>query len=126
MPRVKIEAVQDVSLAVPQGLDEALRWFYVELAGLMEVGDPIPGALHFRSDRIDLRCRATTALDVDPVPVRLIVRVHSLDDIARRLDDRRVKYSRYAGLSYTDRALTAPDPAGYRIEFRRRWPDWPF
>lgn len=123
----KVQAVQDVTLSAPPGLEESFRWFYVDLAGLTEVHERAPGVrLCFRSHRIELRIQEAADVPVDPIPVRLTIRVPSLVDAARLLEERGLNYARILGLSFTDQSLMAFDPAGYRIEFRRRWPDWPF
>lgn len=123
----RVEAVQDVTLAAQPALADKLRWFYGEVAGLTEVSAGVaPRALRFRAEKIELRIDLVPDAVVDPIPTRMTLRVRSLTDVAALLDDNAIEYTRFSGMGYTDRAIVALDPAGYRVEIRQSWPEAPF
>ncbi|MFQ5493872.1 MAG: VOC family protein [Phycisphaerae bacterium] len=116
----RICAVDHVHLEAPAELEEDVRWFYAELAGLKEVG---PGErdtadLCFRSERLDLRVRFCRAPQVEAVARRLTILVPSVEEIAEQLLERRLPVEEGRGLAWTDRWIEACDPAGHRVRFR--------
>lgn len=121
MRRSRIEAVDDIVLDAPPGCEEAMRWFYGELAGLEERGTDGEGSggLCFKSDRIRLRVRFVASPVIDPVPVRVVMVMPSLDDVVQGLEERKRSYDRISGLAGSDRRLQVLDPAGHRVEFRQ-------
>ncbi len=117
----RILAVDHVNIEARPGLEDALRWFYGEVAVLDEVPWPIEDSagLCFRSERIELRLHCVDNPRIVAVATRVTIAVPSLSLAAEQLDERRVSYERLSGLSVTDRCLQALDPAGNRAELRQ-------
>ena len=127
VPTSRIQAVEHIVLEAPAGIDEALRWFYSDVARLKEV--PTDGAvdpkLCFISAQIELRTGVVEHPRIDPMLRRLTVLVPSLAEAAEQLDERAVPYQRCAGLLFTDRRIAVHDPAGHLMELKQGWPEAP-
>ena len=123
MKQSRIQAVDHVELEALAGMQESIRWFYGEVAGLAEL--PSMGgqtdAIRFKSERIELRIRFVSEPEVDGNAVRVTIGVRVLAETAELLAERKVPSERSSGIHYTDRVLLALDPAGHRVAFRRVW-----
>ena len=127
MPGSRIQAIDRVTIEAPLGIDDELRWFYREVADLEEVEAtlPVSSALIFRSARIELRVVLRTDPRIECNRYRLTLMVTSLEQAAERLDERRVAWSRFCGVPWSDQRLGTVDPAGNRVWLKRSWPDAP-
>lgn len=119
----RIQAVDHVELEAPLGTEDALRWFYGELAELDEVAASglTGGPIRFKSARIELRIRFVPRPSIDPVPVRVTIGVRSILETRAKLDEARIPFERVSGLLFTDRRIQVLDPAGNRVAFRQVW-----
>ena len=121
MRQSRIQAVDHVNIESPCGLDEALRWFYTEIAELQE--QPLDAGLCpgicFRSVRIELRIRYSDEPQIESVDCRVILGVNSVDEASERLTERKTPFQRLSGLSMSDRRIQVLDPAGNRVELRQ-------
>jgi len=106
-------------LDAPAGCEAEARWFYGELAELEERATDEPGGLCFKSERVRLRVRFVESPEIDPVPVRLVIVVPLLADIAVVLEKRKMAFDRVSGMASADRRLQVIDPTGHRVEFRQ-------
>ena len=120
----RIQAVEHVNLEAPPGIEEAIRWFYGEVALLREVTDAGDGStmLRFKSERIELRVHVVVSPTIEAVDCRVTIAVPSLPEASDRLTERRVAFDRVSGITLTDRRLQVLDPAGNRVEFKQEWP----
>jgi catechol 2,3-dioxygenase-like lactoylglutathione lyase family enzyme len=125
----KIRAVDRVVRDAAIGLAEALRWFYVDVAGLEEVDpDPDraagPGAatLHFRAARQELQIRLVPNPVIESAGFPIVIAVASLDEASELLGARSVACETISGIGWPDRRLATNDPAGNRVDFKREWP----
>ncbi len=119
MRSVRIQAVDHVNIEAPLGIQDALRWFYGEVALLDELpGDGEELCICFTSDQIELRIRLVEKPKIVAVATRVTLAVPSLDDAACKLDDSSIPYERTTGITWTDRRLSTQDPAGNRVEFK--------
>ncbi len=127
MGESRIQAIDDVHLEAPPGIEESLRWFYGTVAGLEELDcDPGDGSsLCFKSERIGLRIRLVDSPQISSTPLRLTINVVSIDNVAERLDGRRWQYALLRGIMFTDRRIETLDPAGNRVALKRHWPTGP-
>jgi len=127
MGESRIQAIEHVNLEAPLGIDEAMRWFYGRIVGLVEIECAQDGGcmLGFKSERIELRIRLAAEPLISSTPLRLTVKVLSLDEVAEGLDQRRRGYTFYRGLMYSDRRIETLDPAGHRVALKRHWPIGP-
>jgi hypothetical protein len=127
MGESRIQAIDDVHLEAPPGIEGALRWFYGRVAGLDQVKcGPSDGAeLCFKSERIVLCVHLVNHPRITSTPLRLTVNVISLDEVAQRLDERKWHYSLLRGILFTDRRIETLDPAGNRVALKRHWPTGP-
>lgn len=123
----RIQAVDHVNLEAPPGIDEALRWFYGEVAQLEPVDRDGPTHAHltFRSEGIELRIHMQDTPRIQPIASRVTIAVPSLDAAADLLAERRVEFARLTGLLYNDRRLETSDPAGNRIVLKQHHPFGP-
>lgn len=127
----KIRAVDRVVRDAAIGLAEALRWFYVEVAGLDEI-DPDPdraaesgaaeATLHFRAARQEIQIRLVPNPVIESAGFPIVIAVASLDEASELLSGRSVACETISGISWPDRRLATNDPAGNRVEFKREWP----
>ena len=124
MEQSRIQAIEHVNIEAPFGLDDDVRWFYGEVAGLKEVlcEGVAPPRLCFKSGQIEVRVHLVGYPRVHPVMLRLTVAVPALSDAAEKLEERSVPYQRLTGVMYTDRRLETHDPAGNRVALRQGWP----
>lgn len=123
----QIEAVEHVRMRARADLRDRLLWFYREIAMLDLVADGMDsGCLRLKSSLIELRIEFVEdpIVDptVDPMVRRMTLRIPSLDVAADLLTENKIEFARIAGISWTDQRLVVHDPAGNRVEFRRKWP----
>lgn len=123
----RIIAVDHVCIEVPPGLEDALRWFYVDVCGLEEITSESMGedSLRFRSEGLEIRVRALPNPWIEPMRRRLSIAVDSLNYSMTLLEERWVPFSKITGFTYTDRRIQTTDPAGHAIEIRQYWPEAP-
>lgn len=124
----RIVAVDHVHLEAPIGIEDALRWFYGEVAELKPVAaEPIPGQrgrevrLLFRSYPLEVRVALVEQPRIEPVDCRLTIRVSSLHDACQKLEDEGIPFHPLTGISWSDRRIGTRDPAGNRVELRQYW-----
>lgn len=129
MKESRIVAVDHVCLEASRGLDEELTWFYGELLDLEIVADELQEHdgiwLRFRSGRLELRVQLVDNPKIEAVACCVTILVLSLFEVQEVLNDRRVRYHRFTGMSYTDRRIGLLDPAGNRLELKQQWPFGP-
>lgn len=119
-------AIADVFIESHPDFFEPMDWFYGELIALRRV-EPLddmgesPAEVRFRSDQHDLHVRFTDIPKIEPVAVRVMCEVPFLEDVAEVLTDRKYEHDWLRGLARTDRRIQLLDPAGNRIEIRKRW-----
>lgn len=125
----KLRAVENIVREAALGLAEALRWFYVEVAGLEEVNPDHPDnpeshdyALHFRTTLQEVRIRLVPNPAVESAGFPIVIAVTSLDEAAELLEGRSVAFETISCISWPDRRLATNDPAGNRVELKRDWP----
>lgn len=120
----RLLAIDHVEIESRPGIEPDLRWFYAELAGLQESEPPVDrsNVLRFKSDRLELRISLVDHPGIESTACRVAIEMPSLPAATEALDNRKHPYVWYQGFSYTDRYLSLLDPAGNRVEFRRRWP----
>jgi len=121
----RFEKVEDVELEASLASREALRWFYEELLEL----DPDAAVqddrrMAYRSGGIRLTIHLNSNPQTEPIDHRVTVRVNSLEEIVRQLEERRIGYERVSGLDHTDRLLSVLDPGGNRVALRQVWGGW--
>lgn len=122
----RLQAVDDVAIEVPAGMEDAFRWFYGEVGHLLEVSSVEDGRLlGFRSARLELRLMVRERPEVDPVRRRLTLLVPSLARAMEQLDEHGVAWWPISSLVGTDRRIAALDPAGHRVELKQEWPEAP-
>ena len=124
MEQSRIQAVDHVNIGSPFGLDDELRWFYGEVAELVEVlcDGFDPPRLCFKSGQIEIRVHLLDRPCIDPVGPRLTISVPSLTVTTEKLDERSLRYQRLTGTMYTDRRVETLDPAGNRVALKQGWP----
>lgn len=118
----QINAMDRITLEAPDGVEEELRWFYVDLVGLTQ--DPAESGaavLRFRSAQVELRIEIKPVPKIDSNRRRATVSVGSLRWVMDRLDERRIGYTRMSGLGWTDRRISMLDPGGNRVELKQEW-----
>jgi hypothetical protein len=105
----RINAVAHVHREAPRGVEEALRWFYGQVAELEEVApdEPARYPLVFRSEQIELRFRFVDAPAIGSIEATLTLAVPSLARACEMLSERRVPLERITGTAYTDRRYGA-------------------
>ena len=120
----RLVAIDDVEIESRLGIEARLRWFYGRVAGLSEVAKSSPqtNELRFKSERIELRITMVEGPRIEATALRVSIVVASLAGVAEVLDGCRYPVVWYRGLYHTDRYLSLLDPAGNRVELRRRWP----
>lgn len=125
----RIVAIDHVHLEAPFGIEDALRWFYEEVAELNPIQpDLVPSSwngevrLIFRCYPLEVRLHLKEEPRIEPVDCRLTIRMTSLHDTCRKLVDEGVRFQEMSGLTWTDRRIGTHDPAGNRVEFRQHWP----
>ncbi len=123
----RIQAVDHVNLEALRGVEEALRWFYGEIAELDDITEANGDAsiLRFRSERIEVRIRIVGEPAIDPVRYRVTIVVPNLDETAERLLEAGSEIERISGLMWSDRQIATFDPAGHRIILKQHWPTGP-
>jgi hypothetical protein len=121
MEESRIQAVDHVNLEARMGVEDAMRWFYGEIAGLDEVDSDSreTGRLCFKSGRIELRVSCVDTPRIDSVARRITIFVESLDDVAEYLEEHSIAYTRLSGLMYSDRRLEVHDPSGNRVALKQ-------
>jgi hypothetical protein len=119
----RLVAIDHVEIESGLGIEGRLRWFYGRVAGLSEVAKSSPqtNELRFKSERIELRISMVGNPRIESTACRVSIEVPSLLVVAEVLDECRHSFVWYRGLCYTDRYLSLLDPAGNRVELRRRW-----
>jgi hypothetical protein len=120
----RIHAVDHVHLDAPPGIEDALRWFYVEIGQLEEIAwrPPEGLGLAFKSARIELRIRLTQKPVIEDVKPRVTLLVPSLTEAKTKLEERRVEVAELTGIGWADQRLQTVDPGGNRVELKREWP----
>ncbi len=125
----RIVAIDHVHMEAPLGIEDALRWFYEEVAelnpvpqGLIPSGPSGEVRLLFRSYPLEVRFNLVEQPRIEPVDCRLTIRVSSLQDACQKLDDEGVRFQELSGMTWTDRRIGTHDPAGNRVELRQHWP----
>ncbi len=120
----RIQAVDHVNIEAPFGLDDDLRWFYLEVGGLEEVAcEEADGpGLRFKSARLEVRIHVKADPKIASAARRITLAVPSLAETRERLEARSVPVERFPGLAFTDRRIGVDDPAGNRVEFKQEWP----
>lgn len=127
----QIEAVEHIQMRARADLRDRLLWFYREIAMLDPVADHVDsGCLRLKSSLIELRIELVedSAIDpmvdptVNPMARRMTLRIPCLDVAADLLSEHKIEFAFISGISWTDRRLVVHDPAGNRVEFRRKWP----
>lgn len=127
----RIQAVDHVNLQASRGIEEALRWFYGEIAELDDIteadGDAADDTaiLRFRSERIEVRIRIVERPVIDPVRYRVTIGVPNLDETTDRLLESGAEIERISGLMWSDRQIATLDPAGHRIILKQYWETGP-
>jgi hypothetical protein len=121
MEESRIQAVDHVNLEARVGVEEAMRWFYGEIARLDEVDSDNRevGRLCFKSGRIELRICCVETPRIESVARRVTIFVESLDDVAECLEEHSIPYTRLSGLMYADRRLEVHDPSGNRVALKQ-------
>lgn len=124
----RIQAVDNVNIEAPLGLEESLRWFYGEVAQLDEVpcATATPSRLCFKSEQIELRIHLVERPEIEAVACRVTVALPSLTDAAELLAERSMLCEHQSGISMTYRRLQTLDPAGNRVEFKQESRVGPF
>ena len=124
MRHSRIQAVEHVVREAAIGLEEALRWFYVEVAGLDEVvaADDVGDLLRFRSAQLEVRLRLVSNPSQEQHAFPIVIGIPSLEDASELLRERSVAFETVSGISWPDRRLATSDPAGNRVELKREWP----
>jgi len=119
----RILAVDHVELQTRPGLEATLRWFYVELIGLVEVAEPpqSPPRLRFRSADLELRYTLAAEPVIEAVAHRVTLLVDSLLETRQKLTETRWPYTSIHGVAFTDRCLSLLDPGGNRVAVRQAW-----
>ena len=127
MEESRIRAVEHVHIETSHGLDDDLRWFYGEVAGLEEKAqtDPESPVLCFKSARIELRLTSVDRPHIETETYRITLLVESLNEAIELLEERSVAYERLTGIGFTDRRVGTRDPAGNRIILKQHWPHAP-
>ena len=127
MRQSRLNAVENIRIESPLGLDDDHRWFYGEVGVLQECvalpGDGIVTA--FRSARVELLIVACESPRIIDVRRRLTLSVPSLEKAAELLDERRYEVTRLSALGWTDRRLRTRDRAGNVVELKQFWPEAP-
>lgn len=120
----RLVAIDDIEIESRLGIESRLRWFYGELSGLSEVAKSSPqtNELRFKSEQFELRIGMVRNPRIESNACRLSVEIPSLFAAAEELDECRYSFIWCRGLYHTDRYLSLLDPAGNRVELRRRWP----
>ncbi len=127
----RIRAVDHIVREAAIGLAEALRWFYVEVAGLEEIDlDAVseaesnggPSVLRFRTNQQEVKIRLVANPVVESSGFPIVIAVPSLKEAADFLEERSVAFETLSGTSWPDRRLATNDPAGNRVELKREWP----
>ncbi len=123
----RIQAVDHVNLEALRDVEEALRWFYSEIAELDEIleADNDGTILRFRSERIEVRIRIVEQPAIDPVRYRVTIGVPNLDETADRLLEAGSEIERITGLMWSDRQIATFDPAGHRVILKQHWETGP-
>jgi len=113
-----IRGLHHVQLAVPAGSEPALRAFYGDLLGMVEVAKPpelaARGGAWFRSGQVEVHL----GVEADFRPARKAhpgLLVDDLDDLARRLSAAGHAV-RWDGLFPGHRRCYVDDPVGNRLE----------
>lgn len=113
-----IEALHHVQLAMPRGAEDEARAFYADILGFDEVEKPEllrgRGGVWFSRGSVELHLGVEEPFS----PARKAhpaLRVASLDQMVRHLDDRQVSYRRDVDLPAL-RRVYVDDPFGNRIE----------
>lgn len=127
MGESRIQAIDEVHLEAPPGVEDQLRWFYTAVAGLREIqSDPRDGSvICFKSERIGLWIHIVDDPQLSSTALRLTVNVLSLEAVAECLDERKWHYALLRGVMFTDRRIETLDPAGHRVALKRHWPIGP-
>jgi len=128
MRHSRIQAVEHVVREAAVGLEDALRWFYVDVAGLEPIvadGQADGALLRFRSAQIEVQLRMVSNPQPEPTAFPVIIGIPSLEEAAELLGERSVAFETVSGISWPDRRLATSDPAGNRVELKREWPDDP-
>ncbi len=117
----RIQAIDDVNLEAPFGLEAELRWFYGEVAGLEEAPPSQVDAsgLCFRSEHLELRIRFAAEPKIEGVACGVTLAVDDLEDAIELLEARFAPFTRISGITWADRRLQTLDPAGNRVELKK-------
>lgn len=119
----RIRAVDLIVREAAVGLEDALRWFYIEVAGLEEVpSDNGCPALVFQATQQQIEIRLVSNPGVEAGGFPIVIAVPSLTDASDLLAERSVAFETLSGVSWPDRRLATNDPAGNRVELKREWP----
>jgi hypothetical protein len=125
----RIRAVDHVVREAAIGLEEALRWFYIDVAGLDEIdpnrdrnSDDCDSTLRFRTSLQEVKIRLVPNPVVESAGFPIVIAVPSLEEAAEMLEERSVAFETLSGISWPDRRLSTSDPAGNRVELKRDWP----
>jgi hypothetical protein len=123
----RIQAVDHVNLEALRGVEEALRWFYGEIAELDDITETDGDAaiLRFRSERIEVRIWIVELPAIDPVRYRVTIGVPNLDETTDRLLESGAEIERISGLMWSDRQIATFDPAGHRVILKQHWATGP-
>jgi hypothetical protein len=123
----RIQAVDHVNLEALPGVEEALRWFYGEIAELDDITESHSdtAVLRFRSERIEVRIRIVEQPAIDPVGYRVTIGVPNLDETAEQLLEAGSEIERISGLMWSDRRIATFDPAGHRVILKQHWATGP-
>ncbi len=117
----RIQTIDNVNIEAPFGLEEDLRWFYGELAGLEETpaSQLDASGLCFKSEHLELRIRFAAEPKIEAVACRVTLAVADLEEAMELLEARFAPFTRISGFTWSDRRLQTLDPAGNRIELKK-------
>ena len=124
MKQCRVQAIEDVNLESPHGLEEELGWFYSEVCRLEPChSDQMEASrLYFKSGRLRLVIHLSERPRIERMACRVTLLVPSLSEAVEALEQRKAPYALLSGLEYTDRRIQTADPGGNRVELKPQWP----